>query len=311
MGCDPACGGLCPPLPECFEDGDCAGDLICVRGTCVADDGDGPPRPIPACRDMPPLHCDAGARGCGELIQFEPAEGLGYTDFPENGETWDDQYRSWLRRDLVLIVQYAAAYTDCMLGAWQYGNGGPVGLIDMSERNGAIPGASVGNPGHPGGTHTNGYDIDVSYYQVGTPDNSARPVCDHISGGRDAYHCVGPPDLLDPWRTAMFIAALNESPHIRIVGVDGRIGPLVEEALNTLCEQGWLSVAACGRVNLAYEVRDGGLGWYRFHHHHFHVSMSQPAYGKPGVSPSGPRGPECLVPGCPDVGAALRPGSTL
>ena len=29
-----------------------------------------------------------------------------------------------------------------------------------------------------------------------------------------------------------------------------------------------------GYIPLAYELEDGGMGWFRFHHHHMHVSMN-------------------------------------
>ena len=96
-----------------------------------------------------------------------------------------------------------------------------------------------------------------------------------MEGGSDAYHCTSDPYLLDPWRTALFIGALADHPNIRVIGVDGRVGPLVESAMATLCRDGWLTGRACSSgAPLAYEETNQGYGWYHFHHHHMHVSYS-------------------------------------
>ncbi len=289
--CDAECTELCegdgPDPDECEIDRDCDADEVCVDGRCVVDMTGGPgPGPGPACTDLPPMTCSGSASHCGQLIQFDPPNNpsepgydpsLGYIDYPENGETWRNQYRSWMRRDAIMAVQYAAALVACKSAGWTFGlRNEPIGLIDMSERDGSIPGTSVGSPGHPRGTHTDGFDIDLSYYQQGTEDNAARPICVHWdAAGRDQYHCTEDPHLLDPWRTALFIAALSGHPQIRIIGADGRVGPLIESAAATLCEDGWITGDVCrGRLPLAYEVTDTGMGWYRFHHHHIHVSFT-------------------------------------
>ena len=117
---------------------------------------------------------------------------------------------------------------ECKAGAWGGGNGFPLGLGDMSEADGAIPGTAVGDPGHPSGSHTDGHDIDIAYYQNQPPDNHLRPVCDHVLGGYDQYHCTGEPYRLDLWRSTLFLGALLTSDRVRVIGVDGKIGPLVE-----------------------------------------------------------------------------------
>ena len=171
---------------------------------------------------------------CGEVVPFAPDEGPGWWDYPLNGETDNDQYRSYVRRDVMQLVKYATSMVDCQSADWDFGNLEPLGLGDMSEGDGAIPGSREGQPGHPQGTHVDGHDMDIAYYQVGTPDNRLRSVCDHQVGGQDAYHCTADPHLLDPWRTALFIAHLHESPQLRVIGVDGRIGVTVEAAVQRL-----------------------------------------------------------------------------
>ncbi len=298
------CGanGICEKAP-CVEGG-CPNGEVCYSGTCIPDIGPGPGSgPGPDCT-LPPLECTDGGAACAELIQFDPTNlktdagydpMLGYIDYLENGEK-ADQYRSWLRRDVVMAIKYASAKTACKAKDWSFGNGGPVGLIDMSEKNGDIPGTAVGQPGHPAGTHVNGHDIDIAYFQVNTADNRARPICEHTEGGGDAYHCTSAPHLLDPWRQAMFIGSLFEHPALRVIGCDGKAGPMIEAAIKTLCDGGWLSACSSSKNKLTYEVTDQGYGWYYFHQHHIHVSFKATNYSNAAIQK--PSTSKCLIPGC-------------
>lgn len=328
------CFGLNPSGSACFKsctapaqcrvsDGyTCDTDNTCYPGVPAPDGG--PPSdggavtlpagpgagPGPSCANLPPMRCTSGAATCNALTSFSPRTGVGYEDYPLNGETTTNQYRSFLRRDLIMLLQYAAAKLACKAASWTTGNGGLVGLGDMSEQNGAIPGTSLGDPGHPAGTHVNGFDIDVGYLQLGTADNQLRPICPHTTGIQDAYHCTGAPTSLDVWRSAAFLGFVFEHEKVRVVGVDGRAGALIDAALDKLCQDGWLTAAACRQRKLTYELTDMGRGWFLFHHHHMHISFSQPAY-KPGSGPSSPAD-ECLVPGCdPGVLDTFRRGYHL
>lgn len=300
------CGanGVCEDAP-CTMDSCDVGEVCSPVGVCAMDPGPGPgPGPGPTCSNLPSPTCTLGAAACGELVLWDPDnnpadagydELLGYIDYPENGETWTNQYRSYLRRDVIMALQYAAALTACKSAGWTAGNGGPVGLIDMSEANGDIPGTSVNSPGHPAGTHEDGYQIDISYWQTDTLNNAARPVCAHMAGGSDAYHCTEHPYQLDPYRSAFFIGTVMEFTALRAVGVDGKIGPVLEVAMDNLCNDGWLSGAACAsQIPLWYEVVDEGMGWYRFHHHHMHVDMSFITSNKA----SRPAGRGCMLMDC-------------
>jgi hypothetical protein len=231
---------------------------------------------VPAFNDCDPR---GGANSCAELIQFSPVRDLGYWDYPLNGETEADQYRSWARRDLKLLIQRATAATECLSEDWEYQAYQDLGLGDMSERDGSIPGTRENQPGHPQGTHTNGHDMDIAYYQVGQRNNWLRSVCEHVQNGADQYHCVAEPAILDVYRTALFIGRLHDTPYLRVIGVDGKVGPLIRNAVAQLCGSGWLRNGACSRLKLAYEVEDQGQGWYRFHHHHLHISLSAPTNG--------------------------------
>jgi hypothetical protein len=234
------------------------------------------------------------------LLPFEPDEGPGYIDYPLNGETWNNQYRSYARRDLIMLIKWAAAWVECQAKDWPGGNGHPLGLGDMSEADGDIPGSSQGDPDHPNGTHVNGRDMDIAYYQQTGPNNYLRPVCPY--GGQ--YHCTGAPDNLDVMRSALFIGALLSSTRTRVIGVDGKIGPLIKAALSELKSQGHLPPDDSGaNASLAYETVNNGNGWYYHHHHHLHVSLWGGSY-KPGVT----IGPQCLTSNCSwDNGAAKQP----
>jgi len=276
--------------------------MICntSSGTCVPDLNGGPgPGPGPTCSNLPSKDCTGGATYCSELLPFSPVEGTGYVDYPLNGETWTNQYRSYARRDLQMLIKWATAFVDCKAKGWGGGNGYPLGLGDMSESNGAIPGTSNGSPGHPAGTHVNGFDMDIAYYQNSGSNNYLKPVCEHTINGQDQYHCTKPPHLMDLWRNALFLGALMSSNRTRVIGVDGQIGALAMQAMEVLCADGWLDAFACTAKDylLAYEVTNTGKGWYNFHHHHLHISLKQ--WGaKPGMSMDTA---QCLIAGCPDM----------
>jgi hypothetical protein len=286
--CDEASGQCVEP--PCTP-GSCPNALVCslTSGKCVPDMSGGPGAgPGPSCPSLPTKDCVEEPAYCGELMAFEPVEGPGYENYPLNGESWANQYRSYARRDMLMLVKWAAAYVECKSAGWDTGNGYPIGLGDMSEVDGAIPGTSIGQPGHPEGTHLDGYDMDIAYYQndlTGQPNNYLRAICDHTIDGVEQYHCVSEPYMMDIWRSALFIGALFSSPRTRVIGVDGMAGSMISQALAVLCADGWLPAAACepGNQDLACEVEagvDGGLcweesgsGWFYHHHHHLHLSL--------------------------------------
>jgi hypothetical protein len=287
----------CPGVPE--EEAAAAADS--GTGDTLLPLGEPPSGPVPACDDVPGWACEGDEAFCGELIPFEPLEGDGWINYPINGETAANQYRSFARRDLVHLLQYATSKVRCLADGWP-GNGGQLGLGDMSEDNGDIPGTSIGQPAHPSDTHRDGFDIDVAYYQVDTDDNLLRPVCEHTEGGQDAYRCTAAPTLVDLWRNALLLGVLHDSPQLRVVGVDARLGPTMVEAVEVLCHQGFVSGPACQRTAIVWEDVDEGRGWYRFHHHHQHVSLTTrvgAGFAAPGPLPELARA--CLVSGCGEV----------
>lgn len=237
---------------------------------------------------LPGANADELEAFCGELVVFDPRQGFGYDDYPINGETSTDQYRSYVRRDVAMLVTYATTRVRCTAEAQGFTFGNNVlGLGDMSEADGSIPGTSDNSPGHPPECHERGYDMDIGYYQLDQPDNRLREVCPHEEGGEEAYHCTGAPTTLDAQRTALFIAYAMESPQYLTIAVDGQVAPLVREAAQELCDTGVLDPAsvACSNDGIANGPRNGfgrgisydpteaqDIGWFYFHHHHFHLS---------------------------------------
>jgi hypothetical protein len=296
--------GLCEE-PPCTASS-CASGLVCGdAGRCVLEVGAPPSGPVPDCSDVASWQCTGP--DCSRLIQIDPRVGRGYSDYGLNGETLSDQYRSFARGDLLALVSHAADMVACLSQNWTVGLPGPLGLGDMSEANGSIPGSRDNDPGHPAGTHVDGFDMDIAYYMLIQPQSCSRsdwnpgcddchclsPVCEYRLNGEDQYHCVEEPSILDVWRTALFLGYLHASPQLRVIGVDGKIGLLAEAALTELCAGGWIDNSACNRTQITYEVTDTGRGWYRFHHHHLHVSITGP-----GSRLSLPADQLCLTDGC-------------
>jgi hypothetical protein len=217
------------------------------------------PAPGPECEELSPLYCTGSAEHCRELLPFSPAIGPGYLDYLVREETWEDQHRSYIRRDLMQLVKYAAAKLECRTADWDYGNFAPLGLGDMSQADGSTPTF----PTHI--THEDGNHIDIAYYQLYAGDNLLRPVCRRTT---DGYYCSEPPYALDVLRTALFMARLAEHPHLRYILVDNLVGLALEEAFDDLEAFGWIEPGLRTTIPLIYEA-----GLYRSHYDHMHVTM--------------------------------------
>jgi hypothetical protein len=209
---------------------------------------------------------------CDELVEM-PITGRGYFDARLDSEQTPDTSTSYLRRDLLTLVRYAAANVECKSNDWPTGNGGEIALGDMSERDGSTPGTRVGSPRHPKRTHVGGRDIDIAYFQRDTLDNQLRPICEHRDGGVELYRCIAPPTRLDAWRTALFMGALLEDARVRVIGIDGFAAGPILSAFDDLCATDWIERSACQRRSrITFERTNLGRGWFRGHHNHFHVS---------------------------------------
>lgn len=163
-----------------------------------------------------------------------------------------------IRRELIMLVRYALDETYK-----RYPGTKELGLIDMGERDGSTPGTAYNDLRHPEGTHVQGNDIDISYFQT-SPDNHARPVC-----ANDGYFCTSDTNTMDAEITAFFFAKLYESNRLRVIGVDTKLADDLALAADALLAEGAITAAERAKFDdrMAY-----GEGW-PFHHHHFHVSL--------------------------------------
>ena len=213
------------------------------------------------CTNLPSGKC---SQSCSSIVQFSPTQGTGYIAL-------HGARLSWAKRSTMIYVKYATASVHCV-----YPGTSALGLGDMSLQNGGTPTDTSGRLRHPKGTHVRGSDVDIAYYQKGSTNNHLRAVCTHHINGQDQYHCVKTPHLLDPTKTAFFLAKLIESNAVRVIGVDGKIGAMVNAEMKKLYSSGMISKQVLDRFNqgaVTWEETDKGRGWYRFHHHHLHVSF--------------------------------------
>ena len=83
--------------------------------------------------------------------------------FPDPVDQWvEEGYRfdslsnyRWARRELVLLIRYAIGETQLKFPGTR-----PLGLGDMSQRDGLTPGFDLGQPRHPESAHDQGASID-------------------------------------------------------------------------------------------------------------------------------------------------------
>ncbi len=140
---------------------------------------------------------------------------------------------SHVRRSVAYPVQDAAIQVHSAFPGTP-----PIELLDMSEADGSTPGTMEDILRHPAGTHEDGWDIDVAYYQIGS-DNLARSICpDH-----DGSFCTGDATGLDPVRTAYFTAQLCDAIGLQVIAVDPAAHDAIQVAVDALIADGRLTTA--------------------------------------------------------------------
>lgn len=184
-------------------------------------------------------------------------------------ETYSN-YR-WARREVIMYIRYALYEVQ-----QQFPGTNPLGIIDISQKDGLTPGMDTCNLRHPETTHSQGSNVDVAYYQT-VSDNSARIICDAESGSNDGYYCepsAVDTHIVDLERTTYFIAKLSclpdcQNTRFRVAGVDQVIGPLIEEKALQLRDD---QIISDDEYNNLSNILAYGEGW-PFHHHHIHLSF--------------------------------------
>lgn len=177
----------------------------------------------------------------------------------------DDHYRfdsvaeyQNARRELIMLVRYALQKTY-----ERYPDQEPLGLIDMSERDGKTPGSAYDDLRHPAGTHVEGNDMDIAYFQTG-PNNRARTICPD-----DGYFCTSETNTLNAEVQAYFLAQLFSSTNVRVIGVDTTFVDDLQIAAESLKQSGAITNAQ----RISFDNYLGyGEGW-PFHQHHLHLSL--------------------------------------
>ncbi len=190
---------------------------------------------------------------CNYIMQHPRANGDYEGVWPEHPPVW-----SSVRREVAYLVRWAA---DEVMD--EFPGTTPLALLDMSEKNGAVPGTLQGSLRHPAGTHVDGNDIDLAYYQ-NDGENNGEIVCP----SNDGQFCTGPATLLDAERTAYFMAQLFLHPNVRVLGVDTEVANDVLDAADDLLASGQINSTQRNYfdTHMAY-----GSGW-PYHHHHIHFS---------------------------------------
>ena len=219
---------------------------------------------------FPDEEADDESAPCNRIMQFPRDNGVEEGYFVEH-----EPHYSNLRREVIYVVREAALRTY-----EAFPDTNPIATLDMSERDGDTPGRMRGQLRHPEGTHVEGNDIDIAYYQTGE-DNAGRPVCPH-----DNYFCTDDPILLDARRSAYFIVQLNETPLTRVIGVDPMIKTAMVAELAGLEDDGLITSSQ--RSSFTYKLASGD-GW-PFHQHHMHFSWSWEVGYERDAAPQG-----CMV----------------
>ncbi|MCC7536707.1 MAG: hypothetical protein IT379_10860 [Deltaproteobacteria bacterium] len=262
-------GGEC--VIACSPDaptGYCPTGFSCTDGRCVSDSG------------VPSWMCEAD---CTDLIEMpgsrDPSsiEAMTAGYYPSSPR----QY-SYLRRDLTLLIQYAAAMVQA-----RYPGTPPIALGDLGQADGLTPGCVTAscdtasdNPRHPTTTHR-GDDMDLAYFQT-DGENNYQIVCgdgsDTNGNGRrgmfnDGYFCTTDMNIVDWERQAYWFAMLATTPLVRVFGIDQTFPTPLRNALRALYDEGAISDEQYDRaLSLGY----GADGGWQFHHHHSHMSYSRP-----------------------------------
>jgi hypothetical protein len=219
--------------------------------------------------------------GCDALVQL-PAkvdDSLGF--FPDERPAYH-----FMRKELLQAFLYATRMVVVDLPDTT-----PLGVAQVGDVLGQIPGVKEGTQWHPTGTHTYGFDMDTAYYRTDGPNEAGMICVDEIcevtapggcyaSGGNTIdYFCDSTSDhWVDVERMALYYGHLLESGIVRIIGADRIVVGDVLAAADDLVYEGRMDVGIRNLLG-SHLACDGSYdacfaaGW-AFHVHHTHISTS-------------------------------------
>ena len=140
----------------------------------------------------------------------------------------------------------------------------PIGVGDLSQLDGEIPGTDVGAPRHPAPSHTKGFSADLTYFRLAGKTLEDTPACP----SKTREFCEGPHDV-DVAPTATLFARLASSKRVVQIIVDPVMVDDLTQALDALITKGTNGAA------LAKAVLTSGIP---FHADHFHISLSRACF---------------------------------
>jgi hypothetical protein len=189
------------------------------------------------------------AKDCGSLIQL-PAPRA------------SDDYR------LVSPLKYQYGrreVVETLLAALAVQTGqSPVGIMDLSQADGKVPGTDVKGPRHTYPAHAGGYAADVAYYRM-NGDNSGQPTCPTATNGMS---CSGPSDM-DPMKNVTYFLALAQELHLVQLIVDPVMEPNVRTELQRQLSAGIADPLAAARLS---RVLESGAN-FEYHTDHSHLAF--------------------------------------
>lgn len=206
---------------------------------------------------------DARAEG-GAPVQVTCTDPATLTEFPQ--DVLDARFRAlspakyqWGRCELVALIVDAASAIHAEMP-----DVSPIGVADLSQEDGEIPGTDVGVPRHPAPSHTKGFSADITYFRRNGKTLEDSPACVTKNGD----FCDGSHDV-DVVPTARLFAYLARSKRLAQIIVDPMMMDDLGAALDALAQDG-VDGATTARGLLTTNVP--------LHTDHFHFSVSRACY---------------------------------
>jgi hypothetical protein len=260
--CDSSCSTLCRTddklCAEKVPSGRCSDGAACSNGTCFS-------------KGCPDFRCQG--KDCLELIPMPgPRDPKSEEAIAKGYYLSADPKYSFLRRDLTMLIQYAACEVR-----YHFPDTAPLAISELSQKDGKTPGTDVRDPHHPTSTHL-GDDLDIAYYQTDGANNMQIICGDGKDKGPngypgkydDGYFCTTTENIIDWPRELWLFAKFSESPKARVYGIDQTLPDHFKTGSRELYESHQVNKDVFDRMG---HVGYGASGGWQFHHHHSHMSF--------------------------------------